>query len=94
MSYISPQIGSVATVAGTTASVTLFPPVAHTSGRMVYNNSSAVMYLLYGGGSASASSLTTTVGTSATFTFPVPVYGGTVTAAWASSAGSAYTTWW
>ena len=93
MSYHSPQTASISVVAGTTSSVTLFNQTAHTSGRMVYNDSTAVLFLAFGT-AASAGSCTTAVGTAATFVFPVPVYAGQVTGAWASTAGSARTTWW
>lgn len=93
MSYLSPQGGSIAVIPGTTASVTLFSQTAHTSGRIIYNDSTAVLYVAFGT-AASAGSCTTAVGTAATFIFPVPVYGGQVTGAWASSAGSACATWW
>ena len=93
MSYLGPQNATITVVPGTTTSVTLFNQTAKSSGRIVYNDSSAVLFLAYGT-AASAGSCTTAIGTAATFVFPLPVYAGQVTGAWASTAGSARTTYW
>lgn len=93
MSYIGPQTATIGSVAGTTSSVTLFSGTDHANGRVVYNNSSAVLYLAYGG-SASTTNYTVQIASQGYFEAPVPVYAGVVSGAWASNAGTAFTTYW
>ena len=48
MSYLGPQNATITVVPGTTTSVTLFSETAKSSGRIVYNDSPAVLFLAYG----------------------------------------------
>ena len=94
MSYLGPQTPVLANVAGTNSSVTLFGGTARANGRMVFNDSSAILYVAYGTVATLGGPFTTAVGTQTTFTFPEPVYAGQVCGVWASIAGSARTTYW
>lgn len=60
---------------------------------MIYNDSTAVLYLKYGT-VASASSYTVQVPSQASFVFPEPLYDGEVDAVWASVNGAARITTW
>lgn len=94
MSYMGPGTASLSNIAGTNSSTQIFPAASHSSGRAVYNDSTAVLYLAFGTLTAAAGTCTTVVGTASTFFFPIPVYAGAVQGVWASSAGTARTTWW
>jgi hypothetical protein len=93
MTYIGPQTGTVATIAGTTSSVTLFPDGAQVNGRIVYNGSTAPLYLTFGTVSG-LTLFTNQVGPSTSYSFPIPCYAGQVTAIWPVVNGSANTTQW
>ncbi len=87
------QTPVLAQVAGTTTTVTLFAASTAVNGRTVYNDSSATLYLSFGP-VASAGTCTTNVAANTYFAFPDPIYGGLVTGAWSTNAGTARTTWW
>lgn len=94
MSYITPQFGTVASVTGTTASVPVFPAASgNVNGRVVYNDSSAILYLKFGT-LATVQNYTVQVPAGGYFEFPVPTYSGEADGIWASIAGSARTTSW
>lgn len=85
------QVATLANVAASATSVTLFAANTGIRARAVYNDSSSIMYLKYGA-TASATSFTVIVGAGGYFEFPLPVYGGVVDAIWASATGTARTT--
>lgn len=93
MSTIGPQTASVAPVASSASNVTLFAAGARASGRTVYNDSTAVLYLKYGA-TASTASYTVQLAAGAFHAFPQPVYSGQVDGIWASANGNALTTSW
>lgn len=93
MSYIGPQAATLGNVPGTAASVALFSATDHANGRVIYNDSSAVLYVAFAG-TAATTTYTVQVASQGYFEFPVPVYAGTVTGIWASNAGTARTTSW
>lgn len=88
------QVATLANVAASATSVTLFAANTGTRGRTVYNDSSSIMYLKFGT-TASSTSFTVIVGAGGYYEFPVMgggIYGGVVDAIWASATGSARTT--
>lgn len=94
MSVQSKQSAALANVASSATSVTLFAGNGGGSGRFVFNDSSAILYIKFGSTAASLTSHTIAVAAGAYFTFPAPLYGGQVTAIWASANGFARTTEW
>ncbi len=90
----SPQTATAANVASSATNVTLFAAAAgFVNGRMVYNDSSAVLYLKYGA-TATATSYTVQIASQGSHSFPAPVYGGQVDGIWASANGAARVTSW
>lgn len=94
MSVQNKQSAVLANVASSAASVTLFAANGRASGRFVFNDSTAILYIKFGSAAASTTSHTIAVAAGAYFTFPSPVYGGPVTAIWAAANGFARTTEW
>ena len=86
-------------VASSATSVNLFPadtdPYAEvdTGGRVVFNDSTAVLYLKFGA-TASSSSYTVQIAAGGYYEFPRPVYTGQVDGIWASANGNARLTSW
>ncbi len=80
-------IATLANVASSASSVTLFSP-SQAAGRYVFNDSSAVLYIKYGT-TASATSYTVQVAAGGFYEFPQPLYKGRVDALWASANGNA-----
>ncbi len=86
-------------VASSATSVNLFPadtdPYAEvdTAGRVVFNDSTAVLYLKFGA-TASSSSYTAQIAAGGYYEFPRPVYTGQVDGIWASANGNARLTSW
>lgn len=93
MTYTSIQSATLANVASSATSVTLFSANAGAHGRSVYNDSASVAYLKYGT-TASTSSYTVQLAAGAYFEFPQPLYAARVDAIWASANGNARTTEW
>lgn len=94
MSAVGRQAATLANVTSSATSVTLFAAAANPAGRFVFNDSSAILYIKFGSTAASTTSHTIAVAAGGYFTFPGPVYGGQVTAIWASANGFARTTQW
>jgi hypothetical protein len=92
----SPTATADATLANVTSSatsVTVFAANARARRRIVYNDSSATLYLKFGTGAASTTSFTVVMATNTMYEFPgTPVYAGVVTGIWASANGFARTT--
>lgn len=93
MSTISIQAATVANVASSASSTTVFAANGGARGRAVYNDSTAVLYLKFGA-TASATSYTVQMAPGDYFEFPVPVYGGVVDGIWAAANGAARTSEW
>ena len=91
MTVIADQSATCANVAASATSVTLFTAAGAVSGRMVFNDSTSVMYLKFGA-NASATSFTVAVSGGGYYEFPPPVYAGVVDAMWVSATGAARTT--
>lgn len=92
MSVQNKQSAVLANVASSATSVTLFAPNGNASCRFVFNDSTAILYIKFDSAAASTTSHTVAVAAGAYFTFPTPLYGGTVTAIWAAANGFARTT--
>lgn len=84
---------TVTVVAASATAVTLFAAAGRVSQRLVYNDSTQVLYLKYGSGAA-ANSYTTQVPAQTLWEAPSGggAYNGLVTGAWASATGSGYCT--
>ena len=93
MSTIGPQSATLANVASSGSSVSLFAAAAGVKGRTIYNDSTQVLYVKFGA-TASSSSYTVQLAASAYYEFPQPVYGGAVDGIWASANGNARLTSW
>ncbi len=92
MAVQNAQTATLANVASSATSVTLFAANGHALTRKIWNDSTAVLYLAYGTAAASTTNYTVQLAAQAYFEFPQPVYGGAVTGIWASANGSARTT--
>ena len=86
-------VATLSNVASSAASVPLIAAGVGAHGRIVYNDSTAVLYLKYGA-TASVTSYTVQVPAQGTFVFPEPLYVGEVDGIWASAAGNARITTW
>ena len=85
--------GVLANVASSATSVTIFAANARATKRVLYNDSSATLYLRFASGTASTTSFSVLVPTNTLYEFPgAPIYRGVVTGIWASANGSARTT--
>ncbi len=93
MSAIPPQAATLANVASSASSVTLFAASGTTKGRTIFNDSTAVLYVKFGA-TASATSYTVQLAAGDYYEFPVPVYSGVVDGIWASANGNARVTSW
>lgn len=93
MSVTAPQTATLANVASSASSVTVFAASATARGRTVYNDSSQILYLKFGA-TASTTSFTAQLAAGAYYEFPQPCYGGLVDGIWASANGSARVTSW
>lgn len=92
---MSTSSAALSNVASSASNVTLFPAVdpSNAEGRLVYNDSTAVLYVKFGA-TASATSYTVQLAAGAYFEFPLPVYCGQVDGIWASANGNARLTAW
>jgi hypothetical protein len=88
-----PTTATLANVASSATNVTLFAAAGTSSGRAVFNDSTAVLYLKFGV-TASTTSYTVQLAAGAYYEFPQPIYGGQVDGIWASANGFARTTQW
>ncbi len=84
---------SVTSVSASATAVTLLAAAAGRRGGIVYNDSSAVLYLKFGA-TASTTSYTVQLAAGAYYEFPQPLYTGRVDGIWASANGAARTTRW
>jgi hypothetical protein len=86
----TPKVTSatLANVASSATNVTLFAANAAAKGRMVHNDSTAVLYVKFGA-TATSSSYTVKMAADSYYEFPEPVYTGIVDGIWASANGAA-----
>ena len=94
MSTIGPQTITLANVASSGSSVTIFAATAKALGRTVYNDSTQVLYLTFDGSVASSTTYTVQLAAGAYYEFPQPAVSGKVTGIWASANGNARLTSW
>ena len=84
---------TLANVASSASSVTIFASNAAAKGRQIENDSASATLKLKFGATASATSYTVTLGPGAYFEFPnSPLYTGVVDGIWSAAVGSARTT--
>lgn len=93
MTATPPQSATLANVASSATSVTLFAASGTVKGRTITNDSTAVLYVKFGA-TASTTSYTVQLASNAYYEFPQPCYGGLVDGIWASANGSARVTSW
>lgn len=79
---------AVTNVAASAASVTLVASNANRRGLLVFNDSTANLYLKYGA-TASATSFTVPLGPGGLFEMPEPIYSGIVDGIWSAANGAA-----
>src|SRR6266516_1683536 len=85
--------GTKSNVAGSASSVTILASNTNRKGAMIYNDSTAILYLDLSGGTASSSSYSVQVSSQGFFELPGPtIYNGAITGIWASANGSARVT--
>ena len=89
MSVIGPQSATLANVASSASSGTIFAATGQAKMRTVYNDSTAVLYLAFTSSAASSSAYTVQIPAGGYYEFPQPVYSGAVTGIWASANGNA-----
>jgi hypothetical protein len=95
MPTLGPQSATLANVAGSASSVTLFAAATgFVNGRVIYNDSTAVLYVAFDGSVASNSNYSVQIAAGGYFEFPLPVVSGKVTGIWASANGNARLTSW
>lgn len=92
-SALKPTVATLANVGSSATNVTIFSASGQTNARTVYNDSTAVLYLKFGG-TASTTSYTVQIASGGYYEFPQPVYAGQVDGIWASANGSARVTSW
>lgn len=89
----SAATGTKSNVVSSASSVTILAANTSRKGAMVYNDSTAILYLDLSGGTASTSSYSVQVGAQAFFELPGPIiYNGLITGIWASANGNARVT--
>ena len=94
MTILGPQTATLANVAGSASSVTLFADTGKALGRAVFNDSTAVLYVALDGSVASTTNYTVQIAAGGYFEFPQPAVSGKVTGIWTSATGNARTTAW
>lgn len=82
---------TLANVAGSATSVSLFASNSSARQRIIYNDSTAILYVKFGA-TASTTSFTVKMPADSVYEFPLPCYTGAVDGIWASATGAARTT--
>jgi hypothetical protein len=90
---IKSNSATTANVSSSASSVTILAANSAATGRAVFNDSTAALYLKYGT-TASTTDYTVKINAGGYFEFPQPGYRGRVDGIWASANGSARTTEW
>lgn len=87
--------GTKSNVAGSASSVTILASNTSRKGAVIYNDSTALLYLDLSGGTASSSSYSVQMPANSYFELPGPtIYNGAITGIWTSAAGNARVTEW
>ncbi len=87
--------GTKSNVAGSASSVTILASNTSRKGAIIYNDSTAVLYLDLSGGTAASTSYSVQLPANAYFELPGPnVYNGAITGIWSSATGNARVTEW
>jgi len=95
MGYVSDQTVTRTSVASSASDVRIFAASAGAGGRTVFNESSAILYLAFGGTAASLTDYTVQVAAGGYYEFPSSrFYGGEVRGIWAAANGNARCTEW
>jgi hypothetical protein len=83
----------LANVASSASTTPLIAAGVGVHGRIVYNDSTAVLYLA-NAATASVTAYTVQIPAQGTYSFPEPLYSGAVSGIWASANGNARVTTW
>lgn len=94
MTTVGPQSATLASVASSASSGTIFAATGAARRRTVFNDSTAVLYLAFTSSAASTSNYTVQIPAGGYYEFPEPCYSGAVTGIWASANGNARLTSW
>lgn len=91
---MSPAIikSSTANVPASASSTLLWPSVGTVSGRTVFNDSTATLYLNFGG-AASTTAFVVEIAPGAYYEFPAPPFPGEVYGIWSAANGAARLMW-
>jgi hypothetical protein len=87
------QTATLASVASSASSTSLFSAGDQVQGRTVFNDSTAVLYVAFAG-TASETAYTVQLAAGGFYEFPQPPFAGAVSGIWASANGNARTTQW
>lgn len=85
---VRPTTGTVTSVAGSATNVTLLASNTSRLGVVIYNDSTAILYVKFAA-TASTTSFTYKVFAEGALTVPAPCYTGSIHGIWASATGSA-----
>jgi hypothetical protein len=86
-------MSNTASVTASASSTSVFTIADQSSGRTVFNDSAAVLYLKFGA-TASETDYTVQIPAGGFYEFPEPVFSGEVDGIWSSATGNARTTRW
>lgn len=90
---LTTSTGTKTNVASNASSVTILAANSSRKGALIYNDSTAVLYLDLSGGTASATSYSVQIGAQGFYELPPqPIYIGLITGIWASANGNARVT--
>ncbi len=76
----------------TTSANLVVRPALH--GRIIFNNSAAILYVFFGTTAASSTNFTNAIAANSYYELPQPLYGGQITGVLASGTGTAQVTSW
>ncbi|WP_430378414.1 hypothetical protein [Streptomyces sp. B1-3] len=88
-----PTVANLVPVPSSASNVTLFPSAAEGNARVIWNDSTATLYVKFGA-TASTTSFTVKLAPGAYYEFPQPLYVGQVDGIWDSANGFARLTSW
>lgn len=93
MGFPTGSSATLANVASSATSVTLFAANVNAQARTIFNDSSAILYVKFSQdlSAASSTSFVVQIAAGGYYEFPQPLYDGAVTGIWASANGNART---
>lgn len=91
MSTVSAQSATQANVASSTSSVALFPAVSSRRHRLLFNDSTATLFVSFSG-AASTTNFALKIAPAGFAELPQPVFSGAITGIWDAANGFARTT--